>query len=93
MASYNTYLQQIQRVALAVPAFAGVAMVSARADQAASPACLLVSAAEKYAFRALVDLIPAILQGSQGCGFGWSSFSVLEVLVTSLQILGRVLGA
>jgi hypothetical protein len=92
MASYKTYLQQIQRFTLAVPAFAGVAMASGRADQTASLGCLLVSAAEKYAVRALVELIPAILQGSQGCGLSWSSFSVLQVVVTSLQILGRVIG-
>jgi len=92
MASHNAYLQQIQRVALAVPAFAGVAMASGRADQAASPACLLVSAAEEYAVRTLVEVIPTILQASQGCGFSWSSFSFFQLLVTSLQILNGVLG-
>ena len=92
MGSQNAYLQQFQRVALAVPAFAGIAMASGRADHAASPACLLVSAAEKYAVRVLVDLIPVILQGTQSCGFNWTSFSVLQVLVTGWHILGRVLG-
>jgi hypothetical protein len=93
MASHNAYVQQFQRVALAVPAFAGLAMASGGADQAASPACFVVCAAEKYAVKALVDLIPAILQASQGCCFNWSSFSILQALVTGWHILGRVLGA
>ena len=93
MASHNAYLQQFQRVALAVPAFAGIAMASGRADQGTSPACLLISAAEKYAVRALVDVIPAVLQATQCCGFDWSSFTVLQALVTGWHILGHVLGA
>jgi len=93
MASHNAYVQQFQRVALTVPAFAGAAMASGRADQAASPACLLISAVEKYALRALVDLIPAVLQATQGCVFSWSSLSILQALMTGWHILGRVLGA
>jgi len=92
MTSHNAYIQQFQRVALTVPAFAGLAMASGRADQAASPACLLVSTAEKYAVRLLVDLIPAVWQASQGCDFNWSSFSIIQMLVTGWHILGRVLG-
>ena len=93
MASHNAYIQQFQRVALTVPAFAGLAMASGQVDQATSPACFLVSAAERYAVRLLVDLIPAVWQISQGCGFDWSSFSILQALVTGWHILGRVLGA
>ncbi|HJZ64638.1 MAG TPA: hypothetical protein VKD70_09980 [Candidatus Acidoferrum sp.] len=93
MASHSAYVQQFQRITLAVPAFVGLAMATGRADEAASPACLLVSAAQEYALRALVDLIPAVLQATEGCGFNWSSFSLLQVLVTGWHILGGMLGA
>lgn len=94
MARQQTIHQQIQGVAAAVPAFAGMAMVSG-SQQAASPLCLLAGNAEKYAFKMLLDLIPAAFQAFQGCGSGslWSSLSIGHLIVTSLQILGRVLGA
>ena len=93
MARQHAYFQQFQRVALAVPAFAGLAMASGQADQTVSPACLLVSAAEKYAVRLLVDVIPAVWKASSGCGFNWASYSIVQTLVTGAHILGRVLGA
>ncbi len=94
MARQHTVPQQIQRVAAAVPAVAGVAMISG-SQQGASPVCLLVGTAEKYAFRLLVDLVPAALQAFQGCASDslWSSLSAGHLIVTGWHILGRVLGA
>jgi len=93
MARQQTIHQQIQRVAAAVPAFAGMAVVSGT-QQGVSPFCLLAGTAEKYAFKLLLDLIPAAFQAFQGCGSDslWSSLSIGHLIVTSMQILGRVLG-
>jgi len=94
MARQQTIHQQIQRVAAAVPAFAGMAVVSGT-QQGVSPFCLLAGTAEKYAFKLLLDLIPAAFQAFQGCGSDslWSSLSIGHFFVTGWHILARVLGA
>ena len=96
MASQHTFFQRAPKFAVAVPAFAATAVFSGSENQAASPLCLLVGTAEKYAVRLLLDLVPAAWQAFQGCAFGdshWSSFSVAQLLVTGWHILGRLLGA
>jgi hypothetical protein len=94
MARQQTIHQQIQRVAAAVPAFAGIAMVSG-SQQGASPLCLLAGTAEKYAFKLLLDLVPAAFQAFQSCGSDslWNSLSAGHLIVTGVHILQLVFGA
>lgn len=94
MARQQTIPQQIQRVAATVPAFAGIALVSG-SQQATSSLCLLVGSAEKFAFRLLLDLVPAAFHAFQGCVSDsyWSSISAGHLLVTTWHVLARVIGA
>ena len=94
MARQHTLFQQTQKVAVTAPAFAGIAMVSS-SQQGASPLCLLAGSAEKYAFKVLLDLIPAAFQAFQNCGSDslWNSLSAGHLIVTGVHILQLVFGA
>jgi hypothetical protein len=93
MARQHTISRQIQRFAVTVPAFAGIAMLSGPQQQSATPLCLLVGAAEKYAIRLLVDMVPAVFQALQGCDSHWSSLSAGHLIETGCHILRLVCGA
>lgn len=93
MARQNTLFQQAQKVAVTAPAFAGIALFSGP-QQGATPLCLLVGTAEKYAFRLLLDLIPAAARTFQGCASDsfWSSLTAGHLIVTGVHILRLVFG-
>lgn len=95
MARQDTLFRQAQKVAAAVPAFAGIAMLSGPQQQGTSPLCLLVGTAEKYAFRLLLDLIPAAARAFQGCASDsfWSSLNAGHLIITGLHIFRLVFGA
>lgn len=93
MARQHRLSRQIQRVAVTVPAFAGIAMLSGPQQQGASPLCLLVGVAEKYAVKLLVDMVPAVFQAFQGCDSHWSSLSAGHLIVTGWHVLRLMCGA
>ena len=95
MAVRHTLFQQVQRVAAGAPVYAGLAVVSRQQHQAPSALCHLLSAVEKHLVALLVDLAPAVWTAFEGCVFDshWSSFSLVQLLITGWHVLGLVLGA